>query len=173
MSAGRKALSKNKSWGTPQKYVSAVKNVFGGYIDLDPCSNEYSIVKAKTEFLLPFNDGLLEKWNFKNIYVNPPYGIDKERNTSIKEWFKKTIETRIKYNSNIIMLVPVATNTNHWKQYVFGKANVICFLSDTRLKFLENGQDTGKGAPMACAMLYYGDNPNAFRTIFNNYGYCF
>ncbi len=27
---------------------------------------------------------------------------------------------------------------------------------DTGLRFLENGYDTGKGAPMACCMIYWG-----------------
>lgn len=58
MSAGRTVNSKSLTWGTPKKYVEAVKAVFGGTIELDPCSNEYSIVNAKIEFQLPDNDGL-------------------------------------------------------------------------------------------------------------------
>ena len=45
MTAGRKVNTKSHHWGTPQKYVRAVKKVFGGEIQLDPCSNQYSIVK--------------------------------------------------------------------------------------------------------------------------------
>jgi hypothetical protein len=37
---------------------------------------------------------------------------------------------------------------------------------DTRLKFLENGEDKGKGAPMSCAMIYWGDNYSRFFDIF-------
>jgi hypothetical protein len=66
--------------------------------------------------------------------------------------------------------VPVATNTGHWKQSVFGKADAICFLYDTRLKFLENGKDTGKGAPMACAMIYWGKDYQQFYDIFISHG---
>ncbi len=40
MSAGRKINTNSQTWGTPQKYVDAVKQVFGGYIELDPGSNE-------------------------------------------------------------------------------------------------------------------------------------
>jgi hypothetical protein len=46
MSAGRKINSQSQDWGTPPNYVRAVKEFFGGEIDLDPCSNDYSIVKA-------------------------------------------------------------------------------------------------------------------------------
>lgn len=170
MTAGRKINSDNQSWGTPLKYVKAVKKFFGGTIALDPCSNEYSIVGAETEFMLPKNDGLQEEWNFSTIYMNPPYGADRERGTTIKNWLIKCVVTQKKYGSEILALVPVATNTAHWKQSIFGKARAICFLYDTRLKFLENGNDVGKGAPMACAMIYWGQNYDKFYTIFIEYG---
>lgn len=53
MSAGRTVNSQSQSWGTPLKYVKAIKRFFGGAITLDPCSNEYSVVHAETEFMLP------------------------------------------------------------------------------------------------------------------------
>jgi hypothetical protein len=170
MSAGRTVNSQSHSWGTPLKYVKAVKNFFDGSIDLDPCSNEYSIVKAETEFLLPENDGLKEEWNFSNIYINPPYGSDKERGTTIKHWLAKCVLSQEKYGSEILALIPVAANTGHWKQSVFGKARAICFLYDTRLKFLENGLDVGKGAPMACCMVYWGTDYNKFFDTFIEFG---
>lgn len=170
MSAGRTVNSKSQTWGTPKKYVKAVKEVFGGKIDLDPCSNEYSIVSAETEYRLPKKDGLKEDWNYPTIYVNPPYGADRERGTTIKSWLAKCAFTRNKYNSEILALVPVATNTSHWKQSVFGQADAVCFLYDTRLKFLENGKDVGKGAPMACCMIYWGNHYQKFYKIFIEYG---
>jgi hypothetical protein len=170
MTAGRKNLSLKKDWGTPKKYVKAVKEVFGGSIFLDPCSNESSIVDAVVEFMLPESDGLIEDWNYKTIYVNPPYGKDKERNTTIKNWLAKCAYTHEKYGSEVLALVPVAPNTVHWKKYIFTKATGICFLYDTRLRFLENGVDTGKGAPMACAMIYWGNNFQKFFEVFIHHG---
>ena len=170
MSAGRTVNSQSQSWGTPEKYVNAVKSFFGGSISLDPCSNQYSIVKAETEFMLPQNDGLKEDWNYPTIYINPPYGADRERGTTIKNWLAKCALTHQNYGSEILALVPVATNTGHWKQSVFGQARAICFLYDTRLKFLENGLDVGKGAPMACAMIYWGKDYEEFFDIFIEYG---
>lgn len=170
MSAGRTINTASQSWGTPLKYVNAVKAVFGGQIDLDPCSNEFSIVNAKTEYRLPQFDGLKESWNFGTIYVNPPYGIDKERQTTIKNWLANCANAYEAYNSEVLALVPIAANTSHWKKYVFTKAKSICFLYDTRLRFLENGQDVGKGAPMACAMIYWGNNPLRFYEVFIEHG---
>lgn len=170
MTAGRKVNSENQSWGTPLKYIKAIKKFFGGSIALDPCSNQYSIVGAETEFMLPQNDGLREEWNYPTIYMNPPYGADRERGTTIKNWLVKCAVTHQKYGSEILALIPVATNTGHWKQSIFGKAKAICFLYDTRLKFLENGNDGGKGAPMACAMIYWGKDYDRFYNIFIDYG---
>ncbi len=170
MSAGRNINTLSQSWGTPHKYAKAVKEVLGGHIDLDPCSNQYSIVQARVEFRLPKQDGLKESWNYPTIYVNPPYGIDKVMGTTIKNWLAKCAHANIEFGSEVLALVPIAANTAHWKKYVFTKAKAICFLYDTRLRFLENGKDTGKGAPMACAMVYWGDNYPRFYEVFIEHG---
>ena len=170
MTAGRTINSKSRDWGTPKKYVDAVRKVFGGTIDLDPCSNEYSIVNAKTEYHLPEHDGLKESWNYHTIYINPPYGLDKEHGTSIKHWLYRCADAHIKYGSEVLALVPVATNTGHWKKYIWPRATAVCFLYDTRLRFLVNGQDKGKGAPMSCAMVYWGMNYDRFFEVFLEFG---
>jgi hypothetical protein len=170
MSAGRKVNTLSQHWCTPQKYVTAVREMFNGSIELDPCSNIFSIVNANVEYMLPQNDGLSEDWNFRTIYVNPPYGADRIRGTTIKNWLKKCMGAHKKYGSEVLALIPVATNTTHWKYYVFGEAASICFLYDTRLKFIINGDDDNKGAPMACCMVYWGKNVAKFQSIFLKFG---
>tara|TARA_B100001540_G_C15792289_1_gene636034 strand:- start:159 stop:740 length:582 start_codon:yes stop_codon:yes gene_type:complete len=170
MTAGRKVITDKKDWGTPKFYVDAVKKVFKGKIDLDPCTNKYSVVSAKTEFQFPKHNGLTEEWNYPTIFVNPPYGKDAESGTTIFSWLKKCAESHEKFNSEVIALVPVAVNTSHWKEFVFGKARSICFLYDTRLRFLIKGKDLGKGAPMACAMVYWGKNYTKFFNVFIKFG---
>ena len=168
--AGRQSVSEKKDWCTPHKYVEAVRKVFNGTIELDPCSNFHSIVKAQIEYCAPDVDGLSASWCYQTIYVNPPYGNDKENGTRIKDWLAKCAHANEAYHAEVIALVPVATNTSHWKQYVFTRARAICFLYDTRLKFLEDGKDGGKGAPMSCAMIYWGDNYQTFHDVFIQYG---
>ena len=170
MSAGRKINTLSQEWGTPEKYVEAIKEFFGGDIDLDPCSNKFSIVEAKVEYTLPRNDGLKDSWNFHRIYVNPPYGLDRKRGTGIKNWLYRCAQAHKSFGSEVLALVPVATNTGHWKKYVFGKASAVCFLYDTRLKFLVNGKNGGKGAPMSCAMIYWGTASDRFRFVFKKFG---
>jgi hypothetical protein len=170
MSAGRNVNSISQHWCTPQKYITAVRKMFNNNIELDPCSNNYSIVNAQVEYILPKNDGLLETWNFKTIYVNPPYGADRIRGTTIKDWLKKCADAHRNYASEVLALVPVATNTTHWKYYIFGEASAICFLYDTRLKFIINGDNDNKGAPMACCMVYWGSDISKFNSIFLQFG---
>ena len=170
MTAGRTSASLDKDWGTPFHYVKAVKMVFGGKIHLDPCSNEYSVVNAEVEYKLPQKDGLLESWNFSTIYVNPPYGVDKKRGTRIAHWLEKCLEAHKKYESEVIALIPVATNTGHWKKNIWGEATAVCFLYDTRLKFTIKGKSQGKGAPMSCATIYWGNHYNKFFNVFMEFG---
>jgi hypothetical protein len=141
-----------------------------GEIDLDPCSNQWSKVAAKTEWKLPESDGLHHKWNFPTIYVNPPYGSDQERGTRIIHWLHKCSEAHEEFGSEVIALVPIAANTLHWKRYVWPTAASICFLYDTRLRFLVEGRDDGKGAPMACAAIYWGKNKAKFAQVFRQHG---
>lgn len=166
MTAGRKVNTLSQSWCTPPKYVNAIKKFWNGTIALDPCSNEYSIVNAQREFRLPDNDGLKEEWNYPTIYINPPYGADRNRGTTIKNWLAKCARSYQQYETEIIALIPVAPNTTHWKNYIFGQASAICFLYDTRLRFLVDGVDSGKGAPMACCLVYWGKR---FQHFFNNF----
>lgn len=171
MSAGRTnsdALSQH--WCTPPKYVNAVKEFFGGSVALDPCSNCHSIVNANVEYSLPETDGLAASWNYPTVFVNPPYGRDRERGTTIRDWLRKCAEAHLQHDVEVLALVPVATNTRHWKRWVFGAATSVAFLYDTRLRFLVDGKDGGKGAPMSCAMVYWGLRPARFERTFIRYG---
>lgn len=170
MTAGRKPISTTKDWNTPPEYVDALKEFFDGNVALDPCSNNTSFVKAEVEYKLPHKDGLKESWNFPTIYVNPPYGRDKGSKTSIKNWLQKCTDAHIKYDSEIVALIPVATNTKHWQDNIFISASAICFLRVPRLKFWLNGGPVEKGSPMSCCLVYWGHRLNRFKEVFNNFG---
>lgn len=172
MTAGRTNSNQlSVEWCTPPVYVERVHLFFKGKLELDPCSNLYSLIQAKIKYMLPANDGLLLSWNFKSIFCNPPYGRNKETKTTIRNWIERCYTANKRYNSEVLALIPVATNTTHWKEYIFGKAE-LCFLYDTRLKFCLNGVQDVKGAPMACAMVHWGEKKNRFKNIFSEFGYC-
>lgn len=165
MSAGRKSNSPTKHWNTPPKIISAATKFFGR-IDLDPCSNEHSLVKAETEYILPQN-GLVLDW-FGRVFCNPPYGRNPEDKTSLLNWVNKATESFFR-GHEIIMLIPVATNTRHFYR-IFETAATICFLKDSRLKFWMEGFEDKKGAPMACCLIYWGARRKEFSDGFGGLG---
>lgn len=167
--SGMSIHSISQSWNTPIKFVNAIE-LFFKEIDLDPCSNSQSLINSKIKYILP-TDGLKESWDFKTIFVNPPYGRDYNRKTTIKDWIKNCYNSHIKYNSEVLALIPVSTNTSHWKEYIYGKASSICFLYDTRVKFRINGNEENKGSPMACCFVYWGNRLDEFYSIFSQFGY--
>lgn len=169
MTAGRQSISIAKDWCTPPSIVDSVHKVFGGAIALDPCSNEHSLVSADKSYLLPDHDGLVESWDYPTIYVNPPYGSDTSRGTRIADWFARMAEAAGR-GSEVIALVPVATNTGHWKSYVYPVASAVCFLYAPRVRFYINGVEDRKGAPMSCAVIYYGTDADKFAVEFSSHG---
>jgi hypothetical protein len=171
MTAGRSnSAQRSRHWCTPRKYIDAIRAVFGGAIDLDPCSNAHALVGARVEYRLPHADGLAASWDFPRIYVNPPYGADRQRGTRIADWLARCLAAHRDHRAEVLALVPVAVNTRHWKDSVWGQARAICFLADTRLKFLIDGRDDTKGAPMACSMIYWGRKGRIFERVFRAYG---
>lgn len=163
MTAGRENTINKQDWLTPEYLLEKVREVFEGQIYLDPCGNSLSKVGAKITFYESQN-GLTEEWNYPTIFVNPPYGRA-ENKTSIKNWIRKCEESYRKYGNQIIALVPVATNTSHWKNYVFQSCKAIGFIKEPRIKFLTCNENLNKGAPMACAFIYWGTYPDLFSDV--------
>ena len=171
MTAGRNSISSKKDWNTPPKFVELINKMLGDII-LDPCSNKNSIIDAKIKYILP-TDGLKEDWNYNTIFVNPPFGRIVENKTSLYNWIEKGVDANENYKSEILYLIPVATNTKHFKDLIFKKAKGLCFLKDTRLKFWSEGVEDKKGAPMACCFIYFGENYGKFDLLFSEFGQCF
>ena len=170
MTAGRKNTNTKTDWDTPPKYIKVI-NEFFGKIDLDPCSNETSMVDATIKYILP-TDGLKESWDYKKIFVNPPFGRNLEEKTSVYTWLKKGVDAN-QNGSELLYLIPVSTNISHFKELIFVYGCGICFLKDTRLRFWNNGIEDKKGAPMACCMVYFGNDYDRFDNCFSEYGKCF
>ena len=164
------SYSASQDWCTPPVYAEAIREFFSEAIALDPCSNDHSIVNADIEYVLPAIDGLTASWEYPTIYVNPPYGRDRQRGTSIRHWLRRCAAANRDYGSEVLALVPVAPNTSHWKDYVFGAATGLVFLYDTRLKFYIDGKEHKKGAPQACSVVYWGERYPRFEEVFIKYG---
>lgn len=180
MKAGRNAITIKKDWNTPLKYVDTAISFFNkiGYdIELDPATNEKSLIPAKIKYILPYNNGLNETWNVKTIWLNPPFGRDITNKTSLKDWVKKAYETNLYHNTEILMLLPCSLNTSHFQNIIFNaKMGGIVFLNDTRLRFLDasnNNNEDKKGSPIGMCIVYFGKHYTIFNEIYKKYGKCF
>lgn len=115
--------SKTDLWSTPQDFFDKLDFIY--QFNLDPCSDG---VNAKCEnFFTKEDDGLLQDWGGKRVFMNPPYGRE------IKLWMKKAYEES-KKGALVVCLVPSRTDTAWWHDYAM--KGRIDFLRG-RLKFGE------------------------------------
>lgn len=191
----------SQDWCTPTWILDAVRAAFGVLqIDLDPCSNDTSLVGARVEYKVPANNGLEDSWDFPTVFVNPPFGtsrmhrerrdfvgpaqwkgMSKEQRaeydvTSIADWLRRCMWSSQEYGSQVIALVPVTPETKGWLQGVWPHASGICFF-DRRLKFIDfhTKKESPQVIPKPMAIVYWaGDTGlegyNRFESVFRNHG---
>lgn len=150
--------SENEHWCTPRSVLDPIWE-FNDMerIGLDPCSNENSIVHAKTEWT---EGGLEREWcGHGLVYVNPPYGRSKT-----KQWLWKILNDG-QEGTEIVALVPARTDTLGF-QACFCVAKAICFWKG-RITF----KGAPHGAPFPSALLYFGSRGDKFLKIFDKFGY--
>jgi hypothetical protein len=143
-----------EDWCTPPELVEVVTSIFGGRIDLDPCSNPWSRTAAALEVMprlwdsgthdwapgrrdtVVFGDGIRTAWTGA-VYVNPPYGreLDAFMDRSVRA-------AKGEERASVIMLAPAKTSRRCWQRTV-PRASAVCFL-DGRVDFeLEGGAKSG------------------------------
>tara|TARA_R100000808_G_C2155279_1_gene167327 strand:+ start:8889 stop:9368 length:480 start_codon:yes stop_codon:yes gene_type:complete len=133
--------SKSMEWATPRDFFRKLDKEFG--FDLDPCAQSHNAVCSA--FFTPEEDGLLQSWEGKTVFVNPPYG------RSIGKWIKKAYEEGCKENTTVVMLIPSRTDTKYWHDYVMRASEVR--LIKGRLKF-GGGNNS---APFPSAVVIFRD----------------
>lgn len=159
--------SDNEHWNTPDDVLTPIREHLGPIV-LDPCSNPFSKVRAKTEFFgPPGKDGLAESWQAGGVvYVNPPYG------RKIVHWVDKAVlegeaSKILASGTEIVMLVPARTDTV-WFHKILATANTV-LLWKGRLTFL----GAPHGAPFPSAIAYWGHRPTKFKVAFVDKGWSF
>lgn len=76
-------------------------------VDLDPCSNPRSTVKAKRHLSLEAgDDGLAFDWRGKSVFCNPPF-------SDVMPWARKAIDARA-----FIFLVNEDSSVKWWRELV-------------------------------------------------------
>jgi phage N-6-adenine-methyltransferase len=163
-SAHVKHNSGENEWYTPPEYIEAALKVMGS-IDIDPASSKIANKTVKATKIYTKEDNGLEKDWHGNIWMNPPYSKDLIPNFISKLCYHYG-------NGEInqaIVLVNNATETN-WFQEIGEIAEAICFINK-RVKFLDiHGNE---GAPLqGQALIYLGDNPDLFKHVYRDFGFC-
>jgi ParB family chromosome partitioning protein len=157
--------SGENEWYTPPQFIESARLVMGS-IDTDPASNPIANATVKaTRFFTKDEDGLQQKWG-GNVWMNPPYA------QPLMSQFAEAISEKFE-NGEIgqaMILVNNATETQ-WFQRMASVASAVCF-PKSRVKFLDpNGKP---GAPLqGQAIIYFGDNTEAFVEEFSQYGATF
>lgn len=199
--AGHIVSGGNLNWNTPRWITEALPAVFGGPPDLDPCSNEASVVGATVGYTLPESDGLIDPWAIRGpgttVFLNPPFGrtyMTEDRSSAIgqkgfevlseeeqelyttrsvlADWIKKAVVEHLEHGVEVVSILPAATDTAHWQKLIFPSASRILFIKG-RVRFLgPDGKPAKAAAPMATALLYWGTNPQAFEKAFVGRGVC-
>ncbi len=140
MKAHQRTVGKNDEWLTPPEILKAL-----GDFDLDPCAPAVRPWSTAKEHISPPEDGLRYTWAGR-VWLNPPFN-----RYARPYWMQAMAE-----HGNGVMLIPAATETEAFYDYVWDKADAVCFVK-TRPHFYDVA---GKRAKANCgcsiALVAYG-----------------
>lgn len=109
---------------TPTYVLEPIRNLFGGRIGLDPCTEPDNPTKAERFYCLP-QDGASLPWCASSVFCNPPYGEARNR------WVEKCI--KVGKVRPVILLIPAHTETRIAQQALKSCSGVI--FVKARLRF--------------------------------------
>lgn len=155
------------SWCTPAEIVDTAVG-FLGLVDLDPATNEHSIVGATTKWTKA-DDALARDWTAVEvdgarltIWLNPPY-------SGPGPFLQRLAAAVADYgDADGLALIKGDWSTKWWQSYVDDCASAVCYLKD-RPRYLYEGKPRGTGE-FPAAVVYYGDRPDDFRHAFEQLG---
>lgn len=169
-----KSMESNNSqvkvdWITPDKYLAAVRKVFGRRIILDVASdtNANQIVKAMHIFTKD-DDGLTMTWYASNVYCNPP-GSEKPGVSNVLPWLEKMNDEYLKghFQAGVFCVFNCDVSTRWFQRFCTRRA--MC-LPDHRVDFL-NAELKPQGRPRhPNAFIYFGNNDPLFSHVFGQFG---
>jgi hypothetical protein len=156
----------SRDWFMPPKYIEAIREVFGGTIDLDPLSEREANNYVKAERIYtPETDGLAHSWHGK-ILLNPPWGgVGPE---SVKR--RAIVKLLDGYRRGDIEAAIVSLNANSTTTSWFAPllSFHICFPNH---RVMHSGPEGHLGAPNAgTVFVYLGPDPARFAGVFREFG---
>jgi hypothetical protein len=147
--------------GTPTWLVEIVRGL--GPIDLDPCSNPWSLVEARVALSKHAgDDGLARPWSElvepgALVFVNPPYSAP-------LPWCQRIVEAA-GAGLEVVALVKLDPSTK-WSALLRAHRNARCDLH-RRIRFEGGEHAAGK---LASSLSYFGTRPYLFAHLFDALG---
>lgn len=176
-------MSTSDSWCSPPEIADPLEQFFRGPVDIDPCSNDRSIIRARQSFT---TGGLLLPWRLakpvdRTAYQNDPY-------SKAEAWTAKML--RELGNGNVrehVRLCMMSTSSRWWASQCMDTRRNPRILALKRIPFLdyltvaERAQLQGlrpskkkgsKRGRQVCrfepALLYWGPSPGRFVKEFSH-----
>jgi len=156
---GRPEGYKSNEWFTPPEWLDRVRVVFGGQIDLDPCScmEAQKNVQAR-RWLCKEQDGLARSWHADSVFVNPPYSrgvINLFVDKIVDEWTQASF-------TQAIILTNACPDTLWWQ--ALHELSVVMAFPRQRIKFLRSDGSYVSPTLPNC-FTYLGPNPGYFAFV--------
>mgnify|MGYP001599992180 CR=1 FL=1 len=139
----------NDEWLTPPEILAPL-----GRFTLDPCAAKGSKC-AQINVTPDMMDGLKFTWTVDleppskvRIWLNPPFNRYER-----PKWMRKMAD-----HANGIMLIPAATETKAFYDYVWSKADAVCFLKGRPHFHYVTGERAKANCGCSIALVAYGES---------------
>lgn len=151
-------------WYTPDIYLNAVREFYGGTIDLDAASSDFAQAKVRAEqYFTAEQDALTKPWHGR-VWLNPPYS-----QPEIGHFVAKLVSEVFSGNVTEAVLLTHNYTDTAWFHEAVSAASAICFTRG-RIKFY-NSAGTEAAPTQGQAFSYFGDRVNEFHACFSEFGF--
>ena len=161
------------AWCSPQEIADPLAEFIGGPVDVDPCSNDRSVILAHVKY---YSGGLILPWmrdtRQGTVYQNDPY-------SQAATWTAKMLyEIRLGHVTELVRLSMMSTSTEWWSDMCNKPRRNPRVLGLKRLYFRPDPDFVSKAAPktkksndrMTCrfepALTYIGPREKQFTKAF-------
>lgn len=161
-------MTNSDSWCSPPEISIPLEEFFRGPVDVDPCSNERSIIKALEAFTV---GGLIRPWRLARpvnctVYENDPY-------SQSQAWTDKLIlELECGNVHELVRLSMMSTSSQWWADMCHRPRRNPRILALKRIAFIDPfARDSGmrrQGCRFEPALTYFGPRHARFERAFRH-----
>lgn len=140
---------------TPEYVLSPVRDLLGGIIGLDPCTEPDNPTRAERFYCLP-DDGCKLPWDAPSVFCNPPYGEARDR------WVARCISEG-QYRP-VLLLIPAHTETRTFQRALLACDSVLFITARLRFGVLRENRRQ-EAASHGSALIGFGVDVTPMRDI--------